>query len=518
MKKFIIQNIPITINDKEKINIILLESSKDEKYVLYSENSIDENNINTDIFIKFEFNENISILPKKKLNEMNLKIHNTNNLYTLLWNNNKVYYLKNYKNIKLNDPILKLILSDGLLYNKLNKNDNNLVDNILQKNKKLNDEIDTPLKFLVKKENTVESVILESKEEPIITPVILESKEEPIVTPVILESKEEPIVKSVILESKEEPIVKSVILESKPEKPFEKLDNTVKNINFNTINNIEIKKIEKIDTKPVIDTTTNRIETIKNIGNIINQEKIDLDNKKIELENNSFNLENLLTDFNKLFQSVYENKIQDNSVINNKNTINEINTNTVSTVNSNNTYAVNEINTKTVNEINTKTVNEINTKTVITNTVNTNIQNNIQKNTQKQYISKIIYSNVLYKVNTIKLEKSNELNFLNLYQTKIVENNIVNNSNISFELDNNNSSYLINYFHQKYLINKINNSIILTNIIYKKTQLIKNKENFKLGMFDYMLYNNGNIIIPMINKKIYDNNYGTAFNMYIPKV
>ena len=37
-------------------------------------------------------------------------------------------------------------------------------------------------------------------------------------------------------------------------------------------------------------------------------------------------------------------------------------------------------------------------------------------------------------------------------------------------------------------------------------------------MFDYMLYNNGNIIIPMINKKIYDNNYGTAFNMYIPKV
>ena len=44
------------------------------------------------------------------------------------------------------------------------------------------------------------------------------------------------------------------------------------------------------------------------LKNSINEEKIDLDNKKIEIEKNAFNLENVLLDFNKLFQSINENK------------------------------------------------------------------------------------------------------------------------------------------------------------------------------------------------------------------
>ena len=124
----------------------------------------------------------------------------------------------------------------------------------------------------------------------------------------------------------------------------------------------------------------------------------------------------------------------------------------------------------------------------------------------------------MYKLITIKLEESTDLNFLNLYQSKILENNIINKSNISFELSNLNSSYLIIFFNQKYLINKNNNTIILTNLFYKKSQVIKNKENFKLGNYDYMLYNDCTLFIPVINKKIYDNNYGTSFNMYIPKI
>jgi hypothetical protein len=97
-----------------------------------------------------------------------------------------------------------------------------------------------------------------------------------------------------------------------------------------------------------------------------------------------------------------------------------------------------------------------------------------------------------------------------------MENNIINKSNISFELNNNNSSYLILFFNQKYLINKVNHTIILTSLSNKKSQVIKNKENFKLGNYDYMLYNDGCILIPMMNKKIYDNNYGTSYNLYIP--
>ena len=187
------------------------------------------------------------------------------------------------------------------------------------------------------------------------------------------------------------------------------------------------------------------------------------------MENNVFNLENVLMDFNKLFQSIHHN----------------------------------DLNQKDIQQIEPQKIqlksNEIKNKII-----------------HKYYISKIQYLNIFYKLITIKLEYSNELNFLNLYQSSIIENNIINKSNISFELNNNNSSYLILFFNQKYLINKINNTIIVTSLSNKKSQLIKNKENFKLGNYDYMLYNDGCILIPMINKKIYDNNYGTSYNLYIP--
>ena len=74
------------------------------------------------------------------------------------------------------------------------------------------------------------------------------------------------------------------------------------------------------------------------------------------------------------------------------------------------------------------------------------------------------------------------------------------------------------FFKQKYLINKINNTFIITNLFYKNSQVIKNKEYFKIGTYDYMLYNDSTLIIPMINKKIFDNNYGTSFNLYTPKI
>ena len=278
----------------------------------------------------------------------------------------------------------------------------------------------------------------------------------------------------------------------------EKID-LVKNINFTTTipnNNIEIKKINN---------TNDNLEKLKNS---INEEKIDLDNKKIEIEKNAFNLENVLLDFNKLFQSINENKnvSKDNNISKDNNTVHS----------KNDIFVEDNMNNIKISNI--------------PNNLTINIENNVDKKLKsttfelknnnyihKQYITKIQYLNISYKLNTIKFDKSNELNFLNLYQSKIIDGNIINNHNISFELDNINSSYLIIYFNQKYLINKVNNTIILTNLFNKKTQIVKNKDNFKLGIYDYMVYNNATLLIPMINKKIYDNNYGTSFNMYIPK-
>jgi hypothetical protein len=68
------------------------------------------------------------------------------------------------------------------------------------------------------------------------------------------------------------------------------------------------------------------------------------------------------------------------------------------------------------------------------------------------------------------------------------------------------------------LINKVSNTVIITNLINKNSQVIKNKDNFKLGLNDFVLYNDSTLLLPMITKKIFDNNYGTSYNLYFPKV
>ena len=534
MKKFTIQNITIIINNKEKINIICLEC-KDDKYVLYSGKYINEKNIDNNVFTKFEFNENLQITPKKKLTELFLTINTNNNLYSLLWNNNPVYFLKNSKNIQINDSNLKLILSNGSLYGSpLN------IEELLQKNKK----VDNTIKEVIIKYNkevinnivenkinddsvndsvndTINDTINDSVNDSVndtINDSVNDNNEEVINDEINNDCIKEVIIKynkEVINNKNIEDVVENEIndtynkvlnldkklFESTPcidssstgntckelkyseNENIESL-NSIKNINFtkNIVNNnVEIKKIEDMN---------DNLEKIKNISDIINKEKNDLDKKKIEIENNVFNLEDVLLDFNKLFKSIGENKI--------------INTDATDT----------NINTYTESKINN--VTKINTESKIDNVEN--IIKNTKKINMSSYITKIQYSNILYKLTTIKLYESNELNFLNLYQSKIVENNIINKSNIAFELENINSSYLIMYFNQKYLINKVDNTIILTNLSNKKYQIIKNKENFKLGLYDYMLYNDSTLLIPMINKKIFDNSYGTSYNMYVPKI
>ena len=96
--------------------------------------------------------------------------------------------------------------------------------------------------------------------------------------------------------------------------------------------------------------------------------------------------------------------------------------------------------------------------------------------------------------------------------------NILWNFNPTFEIEKDNSSYLFSIMNQKHLINKINNSIVLTNLSNRSSQIIKNKENFKIITLDYILLNDCTLIVPTINKKIFDNNYGTSYNLYVPRI
>ena len=239
----------------------------------------------------------------------------------------------------------------------------------------------------------------------------------------------------------------------------------------------------------------------------------------VGIDNEIFNLDYILKDFNKLFD--FMDKSQNNIT---KKSIDSIKKISPKDTSLNNDVKITPKDTSLNNDVkitpkDTSSNNDI--KLIQKDTSSNNdikiTSKDISMNTNT-HISKIYYQNIFYKLNTIKIKQSENLNFSNLHNSNIHENNIINMSNLSFELDNENSSYLILFFKQKYLINKINNTFIITNLFNKNSQVIKNKEYFKIGTYDYMLYNDSTLIIPMINKKIFDNNYGTSFNLYTPKI
>ena len=226
-------------------------------------------------------------------------------------------------------------------------------------------------------------------------------------------------------------------------------------------------------------------------------------------------MENILVDFNKLFQFIKkDNQDEDNKSVNkleeNKVEEKKIIINTTAQERITNIKNVNN-----TNKITNIQKNEKNEKKDIIKPINKEII--IPEKEYKFFSLKINYQNIFYKINAIKLDQSPDLNMLNLYKHEVPETNFINKTNLSFQLENNNSSYLIIFMNQKILLNKINNNIVFTNLINKNSQILKNKDNFKIGNYDFLIYNECTLIIPVTNQKIFDNNYGTSYNLYIPK-
>ena len=55
------------------------------------------------------------------------------------------------------------------------------------------------------------------------------------------------------------------------------------------------------------------------------------------------------------------------------------------------------------------------------------------------------------------------------------------------------------------------------NLQTKNIISVNNKDYFKLENINYLLANNGSLIIPVETKKFFDNNNGTSYNVFVPK-
>ena len=104
----------------------------------------------------------------------------------------------------------------------------------------------------------------------------------------------------------------------------------------------------------------------------------------------------------------------------------------------------------------------------------------------------------------------------NLNKAKILKENFIKDFKLSIVLEKKNSSYLISYLNQIYLLNKVNDNLLITNLKNKKTLVLENNNFFKLSNYNFYLTSNCTLIIPITNKKIYNNNNGMAVNYFEP--
>lgn len=484
MKRFNIQGLTLIVNNTDKIICVSIEN-KNEKYILYSSTSSVEE-YDTNLFGKMEFADDINIVPKKKLKDLSLNLVYSKGKYNLLWKNNPVYYLKNTKTIIFDTPFT-LLLDNGSLFTKKNivsiTEEINIVNNILGKSK------DTFQEFIINTESNIESTSFI----PIVSERITESLENEFHNPESVIDIPEVVLPSLenAANRDSENIVESLEdIDNRKEEILENNEYTKDEVKQNL-------KLNYVDEVKIIYNNTEMgsyshsenpvIEEI--IGNIISQKTSiesleEGDHGELDVSNgNTF--ETIVNDYDNL-----QDKLE---------------------------FIKNVIQTEK-DELNNLTLKDSSNKISIQDDLNKlNFANIVNDFNNKNDIKTLLFNhqNINYKINFINLDESENIDYVNLHNNN--KFSVIDKLNYSLQLGKENSNYLIQIMNIKYLIKKIKNTILLTQCSNKKTILVKNKEYFKLANNDYLLFNNGQLLIPMIHKKLYNNQYGIVHSIYVPR-
>ena len=586
MKKFSIQSNTIIVN-KEKQQIASFDD-KGIKHILYSKiNNLASEN---DLFQIVEFTEKLNITPKKKFSDMHfdIKINNDNKLNTLYHGENVVYFLKNNKNIIINNSDYKLILFDGKVFGQdikdtLKETDKNILVNnteiqkinVVKSEEKKLDLIDSILNKSDKEKELQQKKLLEEQEKKQKEELDEQKKKEK--EELEKKQKEELEKKQKEeLEKKQKEELEKKQKEELEKKQKEELEKQQKKLleeqkKENKLLEEEKKQKEELEKKQkeelekqqkklleeqekenkLLEEEKKQKEELEKQKKLLEEQEQEKKNKLLEEQKNKkeekeekkehekINLEKIVNDFNSLFNekenkdtTLKNNELKESKIIVQtilppygqplKQTLVEINNSPLQISSEIIPTKPPSEPTKLVSKINDNNNISIHTEKILNNNnLEINKPNLLNSNDNiigNQHVLSINYQNITYNLNTVNLESTPNLNFSNLYTTEISKNNLINNHLLTFNLETKNNSYLVNVLNQKYLINKINNSIVLTNLISKNSQIIKNNDVFKIGNYDFLLYANSTLIIPVINKKIFDNRYGTSYNAFIPRV
>jgi len=522
MKKLTIESIKVTV-DKENLNVILFEN-RTEKYVLYAKTQIDAPN--DPVFKPFSFTEAVNITPKKKFSTLNFRLDHKNGLNILYYKNYPVYFVGN-NSVNVKNSAYKLILLSGELFtsksiipvdqsNVIIPTAASLVASLLStatSNASTSIQQTMIVAPVVAAPVAAAPVAAPVEVDPVAAAPLVETVEEE------SESEYEEEIEDEIVDKKNESI-KVIPIDEKKEfiQTNEKKESIQTNEKKESIKVIPLVEVEK---KEIIEPPVPQIKIV-NVDSEI-PEKLSVNKlDEIKQKNIKADIEEILHNFNHLFKDIKNEKtdIEKKQLIENKlKEIDLIKENQLKQEDMQSIIVKEKVKPEVIKkDVKPEVIKEDVKQEVIKEDLKPVIIKEdlkpVIKEHKPEYI-KVNYQNTIYNLPSHQLLSSKDLNATNLFQTIIPERNYIK-QNITYQLENVNSSYLLVFRKQKYLVNKINNTLVIINLVNKSSVIAKNNSNFKLDNYDYILYNNGTLMIPVINKRIYDNSYGMAYNMYLP--
>ena len=559
----------INVNN-EKINILYLEAKPD-KYILYQK--LDDSQENEDHFKRIDSDENFVIPFKKKFSHIFFNVIKSpkTGMYELILNKKPVYCTEYAEPVHIEHENMKMIDFQGKLF--MGKREDVFTDDSVDGNNvksisltdDVNKSVESKEELIIEKLEEVKPDIvlmvlredkLSNKDKKVISPsiknkkgvaqkdkaiidapIVVEEKVSPaivvapiVATPVVEEKVSAPIVATPVVEEKvsapivvEEKVSAPIVVEEKVSTPIvveekvlapiiatpivveEKVSAPIVEEKVSAPIVVEEKVSapiveEKVSAHIVVEEKVSApIVVEEKVSALIVVEKVVATNveetvPEIQMKSNddialSEENENLNIKIKEIAEEIKREKSDLENVLNKEFTIHHI----ISDF-----YQLDK---------------EIQER--VKKTTEIKVETNVEKDLRKMYKTNFQHNNTNYSINTIKLDPLPKDS--NIMKIDVSENNIMNTPWLAFEIDSSDMNYLILYNNVRYLINKTGNLIVIINLYNKNIQKIKNKDSLRILNNDYILYNN-TVFIPMENKKIFNNDYGTSFNLLTPKI
>jgi hypothetical protein len=512
-QKFTIQSEPIFYNN-ETINILYLDN-KITKYTLYQkENETDT--YDESLFKKFEFDDSFQIAPKKKFSNIIFLFFkdDSTNMFQLKYNNKFLYYQVNTSINFIYNSTMNVLQADGSLYTKKNTLTKtlNIFDNtpVVKENsveKLIENELNYANDSLLNQKTSVENIDEEFGVKTVVEEPIMEKTfvEELVEVPVV----EELVVKELIIEVPivEEPVIKETIVEVPV---VEEL------VIKETIVEVPIVEEQVVEEHVVKETV---VEEPIIEEHVVVEETVVIEKHVVE---EPIIKETVVVEETVVEKHVVEEPVIEHVVEEKVSEIPVIEKPVEDTSNENLKHKKVTFKETDDNKNNFTFKNIIEDFIILDKAISKSIEEKINIKTKVNLENKVNQTKIIYNHNNINY---------NLYSTKLtpikpntnLNNEVIDKTNIftnydnAIELDNKNMNYLILFNKTKYLVNKKDTVITFINLQNKNIITVNNKEYFKLENVNYLLTNNSSLIIPVENKKVFDNNNGTSYNVLIPK-